>query len=55
MVEQVRCPECNQRLLDTKAGKAEICIKCPRCRKVVTIYLPTSKPTNKKIHTEQRR
>ena len=34
ILEQVRCPECNRRLVDLK-GQAQI--RCPKCKALVDI------------------
>ena len=39
-LEQVRCPECNRRLVDLK-GQAQI--RCPKCKALVEVDTETRK------------
>jgi DNA-directed RNA polymerase subunit RPC12/RpoP len=36
-IEQVKCPHCGHRLFDLKSQEVELDIKCPNCRKVVSV------------------
>lgn len=40
ILEQIRCPECNRRLMDLK-GHAQV--RCPKCKALVEIDTDTKK------------
>ena len=43
MANQVKCPNCMNRLFDVKKeATVEIEIKCPKCKKVVDVKLKTA-------------
>lgn len=48
MPERVKCPFCQQRLFDLRSNNVELDIKCPKCKKVVSII------KHHNMHTEQR-
>lgn len=50
MPERVKCPVCQQRLFDLWSKDVELDIKCPKCKKVVSIV----KHQLNNMHTEQR-
>ena len=47
ILEQIRCPECNRRLMDLK-GRAQV--RCPKCKALVEIDTDT-----KPIHIRSER
>lgn len=50
MSERVNCPSCKQRLFDLWSSDVELDIKCPKCKRIVSVI----KKSTKYVHTEQR-
>ncbi len=48
MPERVSCPFCNHRLFDLWSNDVKLDIKCPKCKKIVSVL------KTKYVHTEQR-